>query len=307
MSRKILIVEDDVVISTDLKITLENTNQEVIGICETGEDAVNLSEKKKPDAVIMDIGLKGKMNGIEASQKILNLDIPVIYTTASKDMEVFEKANIIPAYGFITKPFGSKKLTVYVELAINKKESERKRRILIEKISKECQTKDQVKEKLKDVDKYLYERLNDQKIKLAPEYTKPEILVVEDDTIISLTIKMKLEEKGYTVISGITTGEEALKVIEKHNPDLIVMDIKLKGGITGIEVSEQIKDLDIPIIYLTGNDDVTFLIKALETTPDAYLLKPFENQELQYAVTLALKKHYNEINILLNRLLMNKN
>ena len=115
MSRKILIVEDDVVISTDLKITLENTNQEVIGICETGEDAVNLSEKKKPDAVIMDIGLKGKMNGIEASQKILNLDIPVIYTTASKDMEVFEKANIIPAYGFITKPFGSKKLTVYVD------------------------------------------------------------------------------------------------------------------------------------------------------------------------------------------------
>lgn len=294
------------VISTDLKITLEKMQYEIINICETGHDAVNICKKNKPDAVIMDIKLKGKMSGIEASEIILNLDIPVIYTTASKDIEVFEKANVIPSYGFITKPFGSKKLRVYVELAINKKESERKRRILIEKISRECETKTQVKEQLKNVDRYLYERLNDQKIKLAPEYRKPEILVVEDDAIISLAIKTKLEEKGYDVINNVSTGEEALKLIQKHNPDLIVMDIKLKGKINGIEVCEQIKDLDIPIIYLTGNEDIKFLIRALETMPDAYLLKPFENQELQYAVSLALRKHYNEINILLNNLLANK-
>lgn len=111
--------------------------------------------------------------------------------------------------------------------------------------------------------------------------TKLKILVAEDDYIIAADIKNCLEENGYDVISVVDNGKDVIRVSANENPDLILMDIILKGNLTGIDAAEIIyKFSNVPIIYLSALcDDETFL-NAYSTKPFAYLIKPFHRTEL---------------------------
>ncbi|MFW6124439.1 MAG: response regulator [Acidobacteriota bacterium] len=83
---------------------------------------------------------------------------------------------------------------------------------------------------------------------------KPKILVVEDESIIAMDLKLKLEQQGYDVVAIASSADDAVQATKKYKPELILMDILLKGEKTGIEASEQIqKQMDIPIICMTGN------------------------------------------------------
>ena len=100
---KILIVEDEAITSLDLKYSLEELGYDVIGTVDTGHDAIKVSCEKIPDVVLMDIKLKGDMEGTQAAQEISKLNIPVIFLTANTDEDTFKK--IEKTYGFISKPF----------------------------------------------------------------------------------------------------------------------------------------------------------------------------------------------------------
>lgn len=118
------------------------------------------------------------------------------------------------------------------------------------------------------------------------------ILVVEDEGIIAKNIKNKLKSFGYTVPAIATTGEEAIRMAEITFPDLILMDVMLKGDMNGVEAAEEIqKRFSIPIIYLTAysNDDV--LEKAKTTQPYGYIVKPFTSNDLHSNVEMALYRH----------------
>ena len=118
------------------------------------------------------------------------------------------------------------------------------------------------------------------------------ILVVEDEGIIAKNIKNKLKSFGYTVPAIATTGEEAIRMAEITFPDLILMDVMLKGDMNGVEAAEEIqKRFSIPIIYLTAysNDDV--LEKAKKTQPYGYIVKPFTSNDLRSNVEMALYRH----------------
>jgi len=117
------------------------------------------------------------------------------------------------------------------------------------------------------------------------------ILVVEDDFIESMDIQRCLESFGYEVVGVASYGEEAVKMANDLRPDLILMDIVLKGDWDGIESYEKIKYLDIPVIYLTASSDKASMQKAMLTGPYAYLIKPFESHDLKIALELALYKH----------------
>ncbi|MFK8182999.1 MAG: response regulator [Phormidesmis sp.] len=122
--------------------------------------------------------------------------------------------------------------------------------------------------------------------------TAKKIMVVEDESVISLDIRNSLVKMGYTVSGVAATGESALMKISKNRPDLVLMDIHLKGDMSGIDVSEKIKaDMQIPIVYLTANADGRTFQEAKETDPYGYLLKPFEERELGIAIEIALNKH----------------
>ncbi len=118
------------------------------------------------------------------------------------------------------------------------------------------------------------------------------ILVVEDDSIIAMEIQSRLESMDYNVVDILAYGEDVLDKASEHMPDLILMDIILKGEMDGIDTCEALKEkFDIPVIYLTAHADVATLERAKLTDPFGYILKPFVNRELQTSIDMALYKH----------------
>jgi two-component system, response regulator PdtaR len=118
------------------------------------------------------------------------------------------------------------------------------------------------------------------------------ILVVEDEAIVAMGIKEKLEDLGHEVVDIVFNGEDAIEKAIKIEPDLILMDIVLKGDMDGIEAASEIRNrLDIPIIYLTAYSDEEILKRARMTEPYGYILKPFNNSELNANIEMAFYKH----------------
>jgi PAS domain S-box-containing protein len=118
------------------------------------------------------------------------------------------------------------------------------------------------------------------------------ILVVEDESIVAMDIKHRLESMGYIVPAITSSGEEAVEKAAETIPDLVLMDIVLKGEMDGIDAAQQIKDsLDIPVVYLTAYSDERTLKRAKITGPFGYIIKPFEDRELHSAIEVALYKH----------------
>jgi two-component system, LytTR family, response regulator LytT len=118
------------------------------------------------------------------------------------------------------------------------------------------------------------------------------VLVVEDESIVSKDIQHSLKKLGYTVVGAASTGEKALELVRSEAPDIVLMDIMLKGKMNGIEVSEIIKkELSIPVIYLTAYADEATLSKAKVTEPYGYIIKPFKEIDLHTSIEMAIYKH----------------
>jgi CheY-like chemotaxis protein len=121
--------------------------------------------------------------------------------------------------------------------------------------------------------------------------TKAQILVVEDSKLVSDVIQKSLKKLGYDVSGAASSGKEAVKMVETKKPDLVLMDIVLKGEMDGIEAADKIHSLfDIPVIYLTAHTEKKFLEVAKTTEPFGYLVKPFKEKELHATIEMALYK-----------------
>jgi two-component system response regulator LytT len=119
-----------------------------------------------------------------------------------------------------------------------------------------------------------------------------QILVVEDESIVRKDIERSLTKLGYVVCGQADTGEKAIELADQLKPDLALMDIMLKGNMTGIEAAEIIKShRDIPVIFLTAYADDATLSKAKVTEPHGYILKPFKEIDVHTTIELALHKH----------------
>ncbi|MFB3763976.1 MAG: PAS domain S-box protein [Methanotrichaceae archaeon] len=118
------------------------------------------------------------------------------------------------------------------------------------------------------------------------------ILIVEDEGILAIELKDRLEKISYNVPATASSGEEAIELASKYKPDLILMDIVLKGDMDGIEAASKIRsNLKVPIIYLTAYADNDTVKRAKITEPFGYLVKPYNDKELQVALEMALYRH----------------
>lgn len=132
--------------------------------------------------------------------------------------------------------------------------------------------------------------------------SKANILVVEDESIVSKDIQLSLKKLGYNVIGSATTGEKAIDLALSLQPDLILMDIMLKGDINGIRATKRIQTrANIPVIYLTAYADENTLERAKVTQPYGYIIKPFKEIDLQTSIEMALYKFKKEQEILDDR------
>lgn len=116
------------------------------------------------------------------------------------------------------------------------------------------------------------------------------LLILEDDMIIAADISMHLTKMGYEVMGILARGEDAIKNIKENPPDLILVDINLKGKLDGIETVQQIRAINehIGIIYLTANADEATYNRAKVTKPEAFISKPFKRLDLARAIELAI-------------------
>lgn len=121
------------------------------------------------------------------------------------------------------------------------------------------------------------------------------ILVVEDETIVGMGIRKALRDMGYNVPAVVTSGEKAIDKAQTIAPDLVVMDISLKGKYDGVEAAKQIQEsFQIPIVYLTAHSDLKTLQRAKTTKPFGYVVKPFEERYLQTTIEIALSRYQAE-------------
>jgi DNA-binding LytR/AlgR family response regulator len=127
---------------------------------------------------------------------------------------------------------------------------------------------------------------------------KPKILIVEDENIVAKDIQNSLKKLGYLVPAIVSTGEKAIEEAQESRPDLILMDIMLKGDMTGIESANIIKErFDIPVIFLTAYADENTVNKAKISEPYGYIIKPFKDNDLQTTIEMALYKHDKDVHI----------
>ena len=118
------------------------------------------------------------------------------------------------------------------------------------------------------------------------------ILVVEDEVIVAEDIADRLKKLGYAVAGTVSSGEEAIQKAAETQPDLVLMDIVLKGEMDGVTASEQIRNnIDIPTVFLTAYADEKTLQRAKLTDPFGYIVKPFQQNDLRVAIEIAVHRH----------------
>lgn len=123
------------------------------------------------------------------------------------------------------------------------------------------------------------------------EKSRARVMIVDDEILVAEDLKERLSSLGYEVTAVVGTGADAVTKAQETTPDIILMDIQLKGDMDGIEAAHEIKErFDISVVYLTAYSDQVTLDRAKVTTPFGYLIKPFAERELHSTIEMALYK-----------------
>ncbi|MDQ1297527.1 MAG: hypothetical protein QG558_65 [Campylobacterota bacterium] len=121
------------------------------------------------------------------------------------------------------------------------------------------------------------------------------VLIIEDDDVTALNLKMSLEKQGYEVIASADTGVSSRNKIKVYNPDVVLIDIALESRDDGIEVARFIRDkMPRPFIFLTAHSESEMLDKAKQTEPYGYIVKPFDPINLHTTIQMALHRFQEE-------------
>jgi DNA-binding LytR/AlgR family response regulator len=125
----------------------------------------------------------------------------------------------------------------------------------------------------------------------TPVDTPVRLLIVEDEMLIAAKISLQLTKLGYEVTGIVPRGEEALRHVKENRPDIILLDIHLKGQLDGIQTAQAMQEMgDIPVIYVTANIDEATFNRAKATRPYAFIAKPIKNIDLQRAIELTISR-----------------
>jgi DNA-binding response OmpR family regulator len=122
--------------------------------------------------------------------------------------------------------------------------------------------------------------------------SEPRALIVEDEILIAEELRERLSRLGFNVIAVVDTADLGVAIATSEHPDLVLMDIRLRGEKDGVEAAMEIRrQVDVPIVYLTAHSDGLTVERAKQTEHDGFILKPFHRQELQSTIEVALERH----------------
>jgi AmiR/NasT family two-component response regulator len=126
------------------------------------------------------------------------------------------------------------------------------------------------------------------------ENISPELraLIVEDEVLIAEELRERLSRLGFSVIGAVDSADEGVAIATRERPDLVLMDIRLKGKKDGIDAASEIrKQVDLAIVYLTAYSDRRTVERVKKTEHDGFILKPFHRHELQSTIDIAMQRH----------------
>ncbi|MBC8554180.1 MAG: PAS domain S-box protein, partial [Candidatus Brocadiales bacterium] len=255
---QILIVEDEITITESLQEILKNKGYGVAGAVSSGEEAIQKALKMHPDLVLMDIKLEGDIDGVEAARQIhKSLDIPIIYLTGYADNDLLERVKRTGPYGYISKPFVAKDLSIVIEMALYKHKTERELKELNESLEQRItertaeleivneKLKREVKERRK-IEKTLKE--SEEKFRMISDAAHDAIVMVDENGDISYW--NKAAERIFAYPSDMVIGKRMLELImpkklrEVYSSELECFNAIGKGHFVGktIEFTAARKD-----------------------------------------------------------------
>ncbi len=239
---KILIVEDEILVATDIEESLEALGYTIQGVVDTGLKAIEAVEKKLPDLVLMDINLKGQMTGIEAATIITQKhDVPIIYLTANADLDTVNKAKVALPYGYIIKPFTDKDLQTNIEIAIFKFENDLKLKMESEQFNTFFDLKDRAKNQIIVHAGHGLEKINIDDVYFIENDGKNSVIHLFDDEVTTdkpfAELVALFPKKQFIQVSRFFVINK-LKVFAVKYPEIIIAD-----KMSVISVDEQYREI----------------------------------------------------------------
>jgi two-component system cell cycle sensor histidine kinase/response regulator CckA len=126
-------------------------------------------------------------------------------------------------------------------------------------------------------------------------FSKLRVLIVEDEAIVAMDLQQRLERLGHHVVGTASTGDAAIRRAEETQPDVTLMDIRLKGQMDGVAAAAEIdRRFDLPVVFLTAHSDTKTVQRATGAEPFGYVLKPVDDRELEIAIAVAKYRHLSE-------------
>jgi len=120
---------------------------------------------------------------------------------------------------------------------------------------------------------------------------EPRALIIEDEALIAEELRERLAGLGFSVIAAVDSAEEGVEIATRERPDLVLMDIRLKGEKDGVQAAQEIRQqVDLSIVYVSAHSDRLTVERAKRTEHDGFLLKPFHRRELQSTIQIALER-----------------
>ncbi len=117
-------------------------------------------------------------------------------------------------------------------------------------------------------------------------------LIIEDEILIAEELKERLSRLGFAVIGAVDTAEEGIAIATREQPDIVLLDIRLRGEKDGIEAAREIREqIDLPIVYVTAYSDQRTVERVKNTEHDGFILKPFHRRDLQSTIEIAMERH----------------
>jgi AmiR/NasT family two-component response regulator len=118
------------------------------------------------------------------------------------------------------------------------------------------------------------------------------ILMVEDERIIAMDSRARLQAMGFDVVEIVSSGEEAVRAARMHRPDVVLMDIVIQGGMDGIEAAARVRsELGTPVVFMTAYSDRRTVQRAMESDPFGYVNKPFDERDIRMVIDIAVLRH----------------
>jgi DNA-binding response OmpR family regulator len=120
----------------------------------------------------------------------------------------------------------------------------------------------------------------------------PRALIVEDEILIAEELRERLSRLGFSLIAAVDSADDGVAIATRERPDLVLMDIRLKGKKDGIQAAQEIRQqVDLPIVYLTAYSDRRTVDRVKGSEHDGFILKPFHKGELQSTIEIAMERH----------------